>query len=115
MQNSNGQKSGNISQSLHQYLNSRAFFPRDLYRVVWEITAAMEAVHRSGGLTRGAQSHRIIVGTDGHAHLGDWDEASAALSMNLEAPEVREGQNYSVLSDIFSLGALYYEIGRAHV
>jgi len=84
-----------------------------------ELCRAMSAVHGAGLLHRDIKTHNVMRAEDGRIVLMDFgtgreldDDASSDLAGTplYLAPEVLEGQQATVQSDIYSLGVLLYHL-----
>ena len=84
-----------------------------------ELCRAMSAVHGAGLLHRDVKTHNVMRAEDGRIVLMDFgtgrdleDDASSDLvgTPLYLAPEVLEGQQATVRSDIYSLGVLLYHL-----
>ena len=84
-----------------------------------ELCRAVSAVHDAGLLHRDIKAHNVMRADDGRIVLMDFgagreleDDASSDLAGTplYLAPEVLQGQNATVRSDIYSLGVLLYHL-----
>ena len=86
--------------------------------IAQEVAQALAAIHRHGLLHRDVKPQNIFVAQTGEVKLGDFglaidcNEAGANLAGTPAyfSPELVLGQNLSARSDLFSLGAVLYEM-----
>jgi eukaryotic-like serine/threonine-protein kinase len=95
-------------------------------RLAREVAEALETAHRKGILHRDLKPGNILVTGDGSAKLVDFGlakivaDADATLTMGISgtplymSPEQAEGQPLDARSDIFSFGAVLYEMLGGH-
>jgi predicted Ser/Thr protein kinase len=95
--------------------------PARLCEVARELGGAIDAAHAAGILHRDIKPDNVLVGEDGRAKLADFGIArvpDAALTKEGQflgtpcyaAPETLAAGRYSPQSDLFSFGALLYEL-----
>lgn len=86
--------------------------------IVKQVAQALTAVHREGILHRDVKPRNIFISWDGEVKLGDLGLAIVADDVGLSlagtpaylSPEIVLGQKISASSDLFALGAVFYEM-----
>ena len=86
--------------------------------IVKEVAQALSAVHREGILHRDVKPRNIFISWEGEVKLGDLGLAIVADEVGLSlagtpaylSPEIVLGQKISASSDLFGLGAVFYEM-----
>ena len=106
--------------TLEQILNQRKVVSAaEAVGIGLELCRAMSAVHGAGLLHRDIKTHNVMRADDGRIVLMDFgagreleDDASSDLAGTplYLAPEVLQGQQATVRSDIYSLGVLLYHL-----
>ena len=96
------------------------FAPEEVTRIGRVLCGALAAVHRAGLLHRDIKAQNVMRDRDGRVVLMDFgagrDELDAASPRGIAgtplylAPEIFDGADASVRSDIYSLGALLYHL-----
>ncbi|KAF2262011.1 kinase-like protein [Lojkania enalia] len=99
---------------------SRKTFTEEAVRFwIAELGCAVRYIHQQGIVHRDIKPDNVLLDSDGHVHLADFNVASdftphKALTsksgtLAYLAPEVYEGKGYSCEVDWWSLGVLFYE------
>jgi len=112
--------------SLASLLAREAFAPSRAVEIACSVLTALGEAHRLGILHRDVKPSNVLfdaVGTPkladfGAAHLGDLSStvtAGAIGTISYMSPEQRLGRPASVSSDIYSVGALLYEMITRHM
>lgn len=112
--------------SLRTLLKAGVLEERYISVVVREVLLALLAVHKLGVIHRDIKAANILVTNEGNVQLCDFGVAAQLTSNALKrttiagtpfwmAPEViREGDQYNVKADIWSLGITVYEIATGN-
>lgn len=112
--------------SIRTLLRAGVFEERYIALVVREVLLALLAVHKLGVIHRDIKSANILITNEGNVQLCDFGVAAQLTSNSLKrttmagtpfwmAPEViREGAQYNVKADIWSLGITIYEIATGN-
>ncbi|KAI1498763.1 kinase-like domain-containing protein [Biscogniauxia marginata] len=99
---------------------SRKTFTEDAVRFwISELGCALRYVHGQGIIHRDVKPDNVLLDSDGHVHLTDFNVASDVIpgkvltsksgTLAYLAPEVYGGKGYDVRADWWSLGVLFYE------
>ncbi|KAI9743024.1 MAG: hypothetical protein M1818_003319 [Claussenomyces sp. TS43310] len=99
---------------------SRKTFTEEAVRFwVAELGCALRYVHKQGIIHRDVKPDNVLLDSEGHAHLADFNVASDFVvgkpltsksgTLAYLAPEVYSGKGYSSGADWWSLGVLFYE------
>lgn len=99
---------------------SRKSFTEDAVRFwIAELGCALRYIHKQGIIHRDVKPDNVLLDSEGHIHLADFNVASDFSPKRLLtsksgtlaylAPEVYKGQGYSSGVDWWSLGVLFYE------
>ena len=105
--------------TLDQLLLERGRLPIEMaVRLVHEVAMGLAHTHERRVLHRDVKPANVFLGGDGHAKLGDFgtgtfqaeDAEERVGTAFYMAPELFEGRSTSVLSDVYSLGVLAYEV-----
>ncbi|KAF2135895.1 uncharacterized protein K452DRAFT_303210 [Aplosporella prunicola CBS 121167] len=99
---------------------SRKTFTEDAVRFwIAELGCALRYIHRQGIVHRDVKPDNVLLDSEGHVHLADFNVASdftpakpltsKSGTLAYLAPEVYEGKGYSCEVDWWSLGVLFYE------
>lgn len=112
--------------SIRTLLKAGVFEERYIAIVVREVLLALLAVHKLGVIHRDIKAANILITNEGNVQLCDFGVAAQLTSSSLKrttiagtpfwmAPEViREGAQYNVKADIWSLGITIYEIATGN-
>lgn len=112
--------------SIRTLLKAGVFEERYISLVVREVLLALLAVHKLGVIHRDIKAANILITNEGNVQLCDFGVAAQLTSNSLKrttiagtpfwmAPEViREGAQYNVKADIWSLGITIYEIATGN-
>ncbi|PSN73746.1 kinase-like protein [Corynespora cassiicola Philippines] len=99
---------------------SRKTFTEEAVRFwIAELGCAVRYIHQQGIVHRDIKPDNVLLDSDGHVHLADFNVASdftphkpltsKSGTLAYLAPEVYEGKGYSCEVDWWSLGVLFYE------
>ncbi|KAH7135497.1 kinase-like domain-containing protein [Dendryphion nanum] len=99
---------------------SRKTFTEDAVQFwIAELGCAVKYIHQQGIVHRDIKPDNVLLDSDGHVHLADFNVASDFIpnkpltsksgTLAYLAPEVYEGKGYSCEVDWWSLGVLFYE------
>lgn len=99
---------------------SRKTFTEEAVRFwIAELGCAVRYVHRQGIVHRDIKPDNVLLDSDGHVHLTDFNVASDIVpgrqmtsksgTLAYLAPEVYSGRGYDVRADWWSLGVVFYE------
>ncbi|OCK75755.1 kinase-like protein [Lepidopterella palustris CBS 459.81] len=99
---------------------SRKTFTEEAVRFwIAELGCAVRYIHQQGIVHRDIKPDNVLLDSDGHVHLADFNVASdftpnkpltsKSGTLAYLAPEVYEGRGYSCEVDWWSLGVLFYE------
>lgn len=99
---------------------SRKTFTEEAVRFwIAELGCAVRYIHKQGIVHRDIKPDNVLLDSDGHVHLADFNVASdftptkpltsKSGTLAYLAPEVYEGKGYSCEVDWWSLGVLFYE------
>ncbi|KAF2453751.1 kinase-like domain-containing protein [Lineolata rhizophorae] len=99
---------------------SRKTFTEEAVRFwIAELGCALRYIHRQGIVHRDVKPDNVLLDSDGHVHLADFNVASdftphkpltsKSGTLAYLAPEVYEGKGYSCEVDWWSLGVVFYE------
>ena len=97
----------------------RYYKEKYVWKVVIQILAGLRALHRVNIVHRDMKSANIFLSKDGRAKLGDFNvseiEGENLTNMQIgtplySSPEVFKNVEYSIKSDIWSLGCAAYEM-----
>ncbi|KAF2744110.1 kinase-like protein [Sporormia fimetaria CBS 119925] len=99
---------------------SRKTFTEEAVRFwISELGCAVRYIHQQGIVHRDIKPDNVLLDSDGHVHLADFNVASDFIphkpltsksgTLAYLAPEVYEGKGYSCEVDWWSLGVLFYE------
>lgn len=112
--------------SIRTLLKAGVFEERYIALVVREVLLALLAVHKLGVIHRDIKAANILITNEGNVQLCDFGVAAQLTSNALKrttmagtpfwmAPEViREGAQYNMKADIWSLGITIYEIATGN-
>jgi serine/threonine-protein kinase len=110
--------------NLKELLRERGPLPEDeALRIAEEVAAALEAAHAHGVVHLDVKPHNVLLAPDGRAKVTDFGIARALQAGAAEAtlttpfgsapylsPEQAQGRPVDARSDLYSLGALLYEL-----
>jgi TolB-like protein/thioredoxin-like negative regulator of GroEL len=97
----------------------RTFTTKEVIDLGVQLCKAVSAVHRAGLIHRDVKAQNVMLADDGRVVLMDFgtgreltedSETSAAGTPLYLAPEVLAGETATVLSDIYSMGVLFYRL-----
>ncbi|QUC21907.1 uncharacterized protein UV8b_06148 [Ustilaginoidea virens] len=99
---------------------SRKTFTEEAVRFwIAELGCALRYIHGQNIIHRDVKPDNVLLDSDGHVHLTDFNVASDVVSgrtlisksgtLAYLAPEVYSGKGYTVCADWWSLGVLFYE------
>lgn len=112
--------------SIRTLLKAGIFDEKYISLVVREVLLALLAVHKLGVIHRDIKAANILITNEGNVQLCDFGVAAQLTSNSIKrttiagtpfwmAPEViREGAQYNVKADIWSLGITIYEIATGN-
>lgn len=112
--------------SIRTLLKAGVFEERYISLVMREVLLALLAVHKLGVIHRDIKAANILITNEGNVQLCDFGVAAQLTSNSLKrttiagtpfwmAPEViREGAQYNMKADIWSLGITIYEIATGN-
>jgi len=112
--------------SLREYALGQALPVPELVRILLEITRGLEAIHSAGIIHRDLKPANVLIAKDGAVRVTDFgvarEQRSTLTSPNeligsaaYMAPELWRGEQASVLTDLYALGILAYEISTGQV
>ncbi|SPO04862.1 related to serine/threonine protein kinase [Cephalotrichum gorgonifer] len=99
---------------------ARKTFTEDAVRFwIAELGCALRYIHKQGIIHRDIKPDNVLLDSDGHVHLTDFNVASDVVpgrtmtsksgTLAYLAPEVYSGKGYDVRADWWSLGVTFYE------
>lgn len=112
--------------SVRTLLKAGVFEEKYIAVIVRELVLALQSVHRLGVIHRDLKAANVLITNEGNVNLCDFGVAAEITSNSLKrttmagtpywmAPEViREGDQYNVKADIWSLGITVYEIATGN-
>lgn len=102
--------------SLADSLRSGGWNLEPALRVIDQVGSALSYAHRRGVLHRDLKSANVLLDEDGNAHVSDFVIGTHGhgrlepIPSRLLVPEEESGEESTIRSDIFALGALTFEI-----
>lgn len=109
--------------SLKEMLKKRGTFTMiEACDIVYQLTNALAHAHEHGVIHRDVKPQNVMIKNDGSIKLGDFGIALVndaphitqkdivLGSVHYMAPEVAEGKNATIQSDIYSLGITFFEL-----
>lgn len=98
--------------TLHDRLKTQSLSPAEIDRLVAQIAAALDHAHGHDVFHGDLKPGNVLLDHAGNAFVADFGivQALQATPSNYQAPEVRNGEIPDVRSDVYSLGAMIYEL-----
>lgn len=110
--------------TLKKLAKESVFFPWDLGHIILSLLEGTQAIHESGIVHRDLKSSNILLSEKGPLKILDFGIAKVTSEFNQGltstgqilgtmqyiAPEILQGIDYSIQSDIYTLGLIFYEL-----
>lgn len=110
-------------ESLKEVLKKRGTFtPVEACDIIYQLSDALSHAHEHGVIHRDVKPQNVMIKNDGTIKLGDFGIALVndaphltqkdivLGSVHYMAPEVAEGKNATIQSDVYSLGITFFEL-----
>lgn len=110
--------------TLRDFLLTHRFFITDIISMMMQILDGIDAIHRQGILHRDIKLANVMISENNLVKIGDFGVAKSIYeeqstitktgqllgTLHMLPPEILAGEKFTVQSDIYSLGLLFFEI-----